>query len=185
MSDRYKSRGRKERTPEQLKVLEMAREKARLVIAERTKIKREMEEPPPEPDAEPNNTDQEPGDERRESAEDDRRSAEDQEQGERCNVDADCASDAPYCSVSGYCLACLEDAHCPAQRSCTNGYCLADVCTPNETMCSGDTLLTCDAQGAAWDEMACPGSAGQCVDGACTGCDPGYTACIGKDQRVV
>ena len=48
MSDRYKSRGRKERTPEQLKVLEMAREKARLVIAERTKITREMEEPPPE-----------------------------------------------------------------------------------------------------------------------------------------
>ena len=51
MSDpnRYKSRGRKERTPEQLKVLEMAREKARLVIAERTKIKREMEEPNPPP----------------------------------------------------------------------------------------------------------------------------------------
>ena len=48
--DRYKSRGRKERTPEQLKVLEMAREKARLVIAERTKIKREMSEPPPEPE---------------------------------------------------------------------------------------------------------------------------------------
>ena len=55
--DRYKSRGRKERTPEQLKVLEMAREKARLVIAERTKIKREMEEPeetePPTPPPEP------------------------------------------------------------------------------------------------------------------------------------
>ena len=47
MSDRYKSRGRKERTPEQLKVLDMAREKARLVIAERTKIKREMEETEP------------------------------------------------------------------------------------------------------------------------------------------
>ena len=54
--NRYKSRGRKERTPEQLKVLEMAREKARLVIAERTKIKREMEAPPePEP-AEPEET---------------------------------------------------------------------------------------------------------------------------------
>ena len=50
---RYKSRGRKERTPEQLKVLEMAREKARLVIAERTKIKREMEETEPEPAPEP------------------------------------------------------------------------------------------------------------------------------------
>ena len=55
--DRYKSRGRKERTPEQLKVLAMAREKARLVIAERTKIKREMTEPPPEPEpAEPEET---------------------------------------------------------------------------------------------------------------------------------
>ena len=54
--NRYKSRGRKERTPEQLKVLEMAREKARLVIAERTKIKREMEETvslPPEPEPNP------------------------------------------------------------------------------------------------------------------------------------
>ena len=50
--NRYKSRGRKERTPEQLKVLEMAREKARLVIAERTKIKREMEEPNPPPEPE-------------------------------------------------------------------------------------------------------------------------------------
>ena len=55
----------KERTPEQLKVLEMAREKARLVIAERTKIKREMEAPPepepaePEP-AEPEETEPEP-----------------------------------------------------------------------------------------------------------------------------
>ena len=56
MSDRYKSRGRKERTPEQLKVLEMAREKARLVIAERTKIKREMEETEPEPAPEPEET---------------------------------------------------------------------------------------------------------------------------------
>ena len=51
---RYKSRGRKERTPEQLKVLAMAREKAKLVIQERTKIKKELagvEEPIEEPPA--------------------------------------------------------------------------------------------------------------------------------------
>lgn len=62
MSDRYKSRGRKERTPEQLKVLEMAREKARLVIAERTKIKREMADPPPtvSPPPEPEPVEAEP-----------------------------------------------------------------------------------------------------------------------------
>ena len=60
MSDRYKSRGRKEPTPEQLKVLEMAREKARLVIAERTKIKREMEETEAEPAPEPEPEETEP-----------------------------------------------------------------------------------------------------------------------------
>ena len=58
--DRFKSRGRKERTPEQLKVLEMAREKARLVIAERTKIKREMEETDPEPNPPPEPEETEP-----------------------------------------------------------------------------------------------------------------------------
>ena len=58
--DRYKSRGRKERTPEQLEVLEMAREKARLVIAERTKIKREMEETDPEPNPPPEPEETEP-----------------------------------------------------------------------------------------------------------------------------
>jgi hypothetical protein len=49
---RYKTRGRKERTPEQLKVLAMAREKAKLVIQERTKIKKELagvEQPIEEP----------------------------------------------------------------------------------------------------------------------------------------
>ena len=56
MPDRYKSRGRKERTPEQLKVVEMAREKATLVIAERTKIKREMEETEPRPETMPEET---------------------------------------------------------------------------------------------------------------------------------
>ena len=36
--ERYKSRGRKERTPAQLDVLAQAREKAKIVIAERAKI---------------------------------------------------------------------------------------------------------------------------------------------------
>ena len=43
---RYKSRGRKERTPEQLKVLAMAREKAKLVIQERHS--QEEERTPPQ-----------------------------------------------------------------------------------------------------------------------------------------
>jgi hypothetical protein len=50
--DRYKSQGRKERTPAQLAVLTQAREKARIVIAERAKLnaqaKKEDSEPEPE-----------------------------------------------------------------------------------------------------------------------------------------
>jgi hypothetical protein len=57
------SRGRKERTPAQLVVLAQAREKAKIVIAERAKLKAQMKKdeagpvseekpPPPEPEAE-------------------------------------------------------------------------------------------------------------------------------------
>ena len=48
--DRYKSRGRKERTPAQLDVLAQAREKAKIVIAERAKINAlQKTVPSPEP----------------------------------------------------------------------------------------------------------------------------------------
>ena len=73
--DRYKSRGRKERTPAQLAVLAQAREKAKIVIAERAKLNAlqktvpspepvSEEEPPPPPTLEhvsqPENEDEEP-----------------------------------------------------------------------------------------------------------------------------
>ena len=48
--DRHKSRGRKERTPAQLDVLAQAREKAKIVIAERAKINAlQKTVPSPEP----------------------------------------------------------------------------------------------------------------------------------------
>ena len=48
--ERYKSRGRKERTPAQLDVLAQAREKAKIVIAERAKINAlQKTVPSPEP----------------------------------------------------------------------------------------------------------------------------------------
>jgi hypothetical protein len=75
--DRYKSQGRKERTPAQLAVLTQAREKARIVIAERAKLnalaKKEDSEPepedvpppppkpvPPKEDSAPENEDEDP-----------------------------------------------------------------------------------------------------------------------------
>ena len=44
------SRGRKERTPAQLAVLAQAREKAKIVIAERAKLHAQAKELPPEPE---------------------------------------------------------------------------------------------------------------------------------------
>ena len=82
--ERYKSRGRKERTPAQLDVLAQAREKAKIVIAERAKINALQKTvpspepvwekfppppepepeapspPPPEPVSQPENEDEEP-----------------------------------------------------------------------------------------------------------------------------
>ena len=52
--DRYKSRGRKERTPAQLAVLAQAREKAKIVIAERAKVNAlQKTVPSPEPEEAP------------------------------------------------------------------------------------------------------------------------------------
>ena len=48
--ERYKSRGRKERTPAQLAVLAQAREKAKIVIAERAKISAFQKTVSPEPE---------------------------------------------------------------------------------------------------------------------------------------
>ena len=91
--ERYKSRGRKERTPAQLDVLAQAREKAKIVIAERAKINALQKTvpspepvsekfppppepepeapspPPPEPVSQPENEDEEPRLTRREVGE--------------------------------------------------------------------------------------------------------------------
>ena len=81
--DRYKSRGRKERIPAQLDVLAQAREKAKIVIAERAKLnalqktvpsREPVSDPPPPPPtlehvSQPENEDEEPRLTRREVGE--------------------------------------------------------------------------------------------------------------------
>lgn len=104
---------------------------------------------------------------------------------ERCNLDEDCPADLPYCAVSSYCAECLEDTHCPSGTQCTKGLCLSDSCQPAQTQCSGNILLTCNPKGTKWLTTTCPGANGQCVSGACTGCDPGTSKCTGKHERMV
>ena len=104
---------------------------------------------------------------------------------ERCNIDADCPTERPFCGVSGYCFECLDDNHCAQDATCNTGLCMPSSCAPGETLCSGHTLLTCDDSGGDWTTFICPGADGECVDGACTGCEPGSAKCTGKSERLV
>ena len=100
----------------------------------------------------------------------------------QCTIHDDCPTATPWCGISELCLECLEDLHCSDDGVCTNGVCVTKECTPGETRCSANTLLTCDATGADWTIFECPGAAGQCIDGACAGCDPGHVECTGKAE---
>ena len=111
--------------------------------------------------------------------------AEDEDDAVRCNVDDNCPAEIPYCSSSGYCFECLEAEQCPAGEGCFDGACLPESCTAGETLCSLDNLHTCTPNGAGWNALECPGVGGTCIDGACTGCTPGFAECVGKDQRLV
>jgi hypothetical protein len=102
-----------------------------------------------------------------------------------CEGNTDCPPATPFCSVSGQCFECLSDGDCEDDAVCTNGLCLSQSCTPAQKVCNGDKLLTCNADGTAWDVYECPGDAGWCEAGACIGCEPGYTACSGKSERVI
>jgi len=108
-----------------------------------------------------------------------------EKESERCNIDADCPSERPFCGVSGYCFECLDESNCAQGSVCNTGLCMPSSCTPGEKLCSGYTLLTCDDAGTDWDTFICPGLDGECVNGACTGCAPGSAKCTGKSERLV
>lgn len=111
--------------------------------------------------------------------------AEEEDDAVRCNVDQNCPAEIPFCSSSGYCFECLLADQCPGGEGCFDGACLPEACTPGETLCVQDSLHTCTPSGVNWNALECPGAAGACVAGACTGCTPGFAGCVGKDQRLV
>jgi len=64
----------------------------------------------------------------------------------------------------------------PVPANCTIEDC---GCTPADTRCVGDALLTCNVDGTAEVESACPFG---CAEGACL-CEPGAARCDG-DMRI-
>ncbi|MFO0649279.1 MAG: hypothetical protein U0326_23755 [Polyangiales bacterium] len=71
---------------------------------------------------------------------------------------------------------CARDSECTGSTWCdtSTGTCMPIVCTPGRVSCvSAMRARTCDARGASFSEMDCPGG---CADGVCTGSMPTCTA---------
>jgi hypothetical protein len=61
-------------------------------------------------------------------------------------------------TLNGYCVGCLTNEDCAPSQYCeqTAHACASDICTPDSTQCSDDTLMTCNVDGTGFDQLACP-----------------------------
>ena len=93
-------------------------------------------------------------------------------------------------TISGICLAdgSVRELPCATGETCRNGSCevgTAPLCSPSDptTCVSGGFTRTCNADGTAFVDTACPTETPYCRDGACTAqlCDPGALSCRGND----
>jgi hypothetical protein len=93
-------------------------------------------------------------------------------------------------TISGICLAdgSIREIPCATGETCRNGSCevgTAPLCSPSDptTCASGGFTRTCNADGTAFVDTACPTETPYCRDGACTAqlCDPGALSCRGND----
>lgn len=114
----------------------------------------------------------------------------------RC-VDQVCTPLAQVCTSSttrGICDArgasqTLSD--CSAGFYCLDGACVARVCEPSDTRCSGTQLETCNALGSGWTAVDCNSSGRACVDSGTVAscvdrtCTPGARVCNGAQDSVL
>ncbi len=76
-----------------------------------------------------------------------------------CGSDKDCSAQDQVCdTLNGFCVGCLTNEDCDESQYCeqTAHACASDICTPDSTQCSDDTLMTCNVDGTGFDQLACP-----------------------------
>ena len=110
-----------------------------------------------------------------------------------------CVPNALGCADNTTAFACNEDGSqqelspCGDAQYCQDGECVRQVCEPEEVVCDGNLLRTCDAIGAAFSEEDCladeaceQGEWGcTCQEGACVArrCAPETSECVGNATR--
>ncbi|MBN1610943.1 MAG: hypothetical protein JW940_30210, partial [Polyangiaceae bacterium] len=81
-----------------------------------------------------------------------------------CSSDNACTPNGLLCDTSaGHCVECLYDVDCGKQARCLEGVCQALTCSPLESSCSGDRILTCDSTGNGYLAPLDCGDAG-CIE---------------------
>lgn len=94
-----------------------------------------------------------------------------------CSADgcvASCTSGEVVCQggAAGHPFECqaaglTQTATCSPDEHCTDGACVADICTQGTTTCEGGHPFTCDADGTSSSQSATCTTTEQCQDGAC------------------
>ena len=103
-----------------------------------------------------------------------------------CDSDPDCVGQDTLCDrAAGHCVECLRDGDCHDAMFCSAGECALDLCTPDETRCTGANIEQCNAAGSAFEGVSTCAERQTCVDSAeparCDDwiCELGTTACVG------
>lgn len=81
-----------------------------------------------------------------------------------------------------------DGTSCGSGKTCIAGVCKTQVCKPGATVCDGQVVATCNAQGTAYDKgQDCLAGGGKCGSGACksgvcvvqaAGCDDGNACTV-------
>jgi hypothetical protein len=79
-----------------------------------------------------------------------------------CDSDTDCVADGLLCDhAKSICVECLVSPDCPEPSNCQAGACVPDVCEPGTSICAGNAVMNCQAEGAGYDAPVA------CVDSSC------------------
>jgi hypothetical protein len=87
--------------------------------------------------------------------------------GGSCVSDKDCQAVDMLCDFEqGICVECLNSAACPNDHYCLERYCVPDICSPGDSHCQGQVVMTCSESGSSWNELLCAPEE-YCKEGTC------------------
>ena len=76
---------------------------------------------------------------------------------------------------------------CEDGTSCVDGVCLATLCDPGTSVCSGNAVLTCNGNGDGYEAPVACGDTQYCLEGVCLdqACSPQTRECDANGDVIV